>query len=266
MQNKEISDIYKWVWIVLIILAVFLGAKTLGELKSLRNTDPAYNSITVTGDGEAVSVPDIATFSFTISADAQSVSDAQKKVAEKVGVILASLEDLDIEEKDIKTTNYSVWPKYSYETVMLYPCTPYNCPPSPGKQVQDGYTANHSITVKVRKTEDVGKVLADVGDSGATNLSGITFTVDDPDKLTKEARAKAIANAKEKAETLAEELDVKLVRVVSFSDSTDSGPMPVYMEKEALNMGEFNFSKSVPTIPIGENKVKIVVNITYEIR
>lgn len=265
MQNTNLNDIYKWVWIVLIILALFLGVKTLSGLMDLRNIDPAYNSITVSGEGEVFAVPDIATFSFTVSADAPDVNAAQEKVSDKMDAILEELKDLGIEEKDIKTTDYSVWPKYNYETAALYPCTPYSCPPSPGKQVQDGYTANHSVSVKVRKTIEAGKVLGAVGDSGATNLSGISFTLDDPEKITDEARNKAILNAREKAETLADGLDVRLVKVVSFSDSTDGGyPQPYFREGMG---GDVAVSASkAPTIPTGENKVKVVVNITYEIR
>ncbi|MEK7227535.1 MAG: SIMPL domain-containing protein [Patescibacteria group bacterium] len=259
MNTQEMQNIYKWAWVILIILALFLGVKTLASLKGLRDINPAYNSISVSGEGEVFAVPDLATFSFTISADADTVSTAQAQVTEKTDAVIAALEGLGIEEKDIKTTDYSVWPKYRYEA------TPAIYPPVPGRQVSDGYTANHSITVKVRKTEDAGKALAAAGDNGATNLSSISFTIDDMDKITQEARAMAISDARDKAKLLSKELGVRLVRVISFNDSTDGG-YPIPYGREGMG-GDVTISEAkAPTVPVGENKVKVVVNVVYEIR
>ena len=105
METKNLQDIYKWAWIVLIILAVFLGVRTLASLKDLQNTSPSYNTITVTGEGEVNALPDLATFSFTVSADANSVSTAQEEVTKKMDAVLLAVKSLGVEEKDIKTTH-----------------------------------------------------------------------------------------------------------------------------------------------------------------
>lgn len=257
MQTPELKNIYKWGQIVLIVLVAFLVVETLGGLKSLRNTDPAYNSITVNGMGEAFAVPDLATFSFSVSADADTVAGAQAQVTTKMDSILASLKDLGIDEKDIKTTDYSVYPKYVYNQIY---CITVPCP---GRQVQDGYTANHSVTVKVRNTDKAGEALSAAGDSGATNLSGISFTVDDPDQVTKEARDLAIKDARQKAKDLSKQLGVKLVRVVSYGDNTNGGYLPY---GEAMGGDMRVSSAKAPTLPTGENKVSVSVSVTYEIR
>lgn len=263
MNTPEMQNIYKWAWIVLIILAVFLGVQTLASLKGLRDTTPSYNTINVTGEGEVFAVPDIASFTFTVSAEAKTVAAAQEEVTKKMDAILDEVKNLGVEEKDIKTTDYSVYPRYSYTQGV---CTQFSCPPS--RQVLDGYTASHNVTVKVRKTEEAGKILAAAGDRGATGMSNINFTVDDPEVLTSEARAMAIENAREKAKMLSDELDVKLVRVVSFYDSTEGGtPMPMY--GEGMGAGRdiaVAQSAKAPDLPTGENKVRVVVNVTYEIR
>lgn len=264
MNTQEMKNIYKWAWIVLIILAVFLGVQTVRALKNLGDTNPSYNTINVSGEGEALAVPDIASFTFTVSADAKTVSAAQEDVTEKMNAVLAELKKQGIEERDIKTTDYNVYPQYSYTQPV---CTQFSCPP--GRQILQGYTASHNVSVKVRKTEDAGKVLGVVGEKGATNLSGISFTIDDPEKLTQEARAKAIENAREKAESLSDDLDVRLVRVVSYSDNFDGGMMPYYREGMALGMGgakDMAVAQSAPQLPTGENKIRVIVNITYEIR
>lgn len=255
------TEIYKWGKITLIMLVVFLGAATLNSLKNLRSIDPAYNSITVTGEGEANAVPDVATFTFSVSADAATVAGAQEQVTKKTDAILKSLKDLGIEDKDIKTTDYSVYPKYVYNTIY---CITTPCPP---QQKQDGYTASHSITVKVRKADEAGKALAATGDAGATNLSGLTFQVDDSDAVVAEARSAAIKDAQEKAEKLADDLNVRLVRVVSYSDSFGyGGPMPYYAEVSMDARGGAMNQAKAPTLPVGENKSTVVVSVTYEIR
>src|SRR3989338_5031568 len=169
----EKENIFKWAKIALILLVVFLGAETLGSLKALRDLDPAYNSISVSGTGEMVVVPNVASFSFSVSDDQDTATEAQSQVTEKMNTILAELKAFGIEDRDIKTTDYSLYPKYVYET---RPCSVNYCPP-PSTPTENGYTASHSVSVKVRKTEDAGKALSLVGEKGATNLSNISFTV-----------------------------------------------------------------------------------------
>jgi uncharacterized protein len=244
----------------LMILILFLAVQTLTSFKEWRGVNPAYNSISITGEGEIIAVPDVATFSFTVSADARNVSEAQAVVTGKMNTILKALKELGVEDRDIKTSDYSVWPKYRYESA---PCSPTYCPPP--RQISDGYTASHGVIVKVRKTEEAGQALAAAGDNGATNISGISFTVDDPEQVMAEARALAIADAKSKARTLSKDLGVRLVRVVNFYDSSNQyPPMPYGMGDERSFMKDM--AQSAPTIPQGENKVKVSVTVVYEIR
>ncbi len=258
MQNTELTQVFKWLKIVLIVLAVVLGVGALVGLKALRNTSPAYNSITVTGQGEAVGIPDVASFYFSVSADASTVAGAQSQVTTKMDAVLAALKKLGVEEKNIKTTDYSVYPKYTYNQIY---CIRAPCPGT--EQRQDGYTASHSVTVKLSDTELAGKALQAAGEQGATNLSGISFTIEDPDKLTEEAQEEAIKDAREKAEALAKDLGVKLVRVVSFSNGSGGGTM---YAKDALGSVEAQSSNPAPRLPTGENKISLIVSVTYEIR
>ena len=120
--------------------------------------------------------------------------------------------------------------------------------------------------MKVRSTEDVGEALRVTGENGATGLSNISFTVDDPDKILDEARAKAIKDAREKAKLLSRELGVRLVRVVSFYDNTGGGVTPYYAEGLGSDAMVKTAVAPAPTIPVGENKVTVNVTIVYEIR
>ncbi|MEK7109049.1 MAG: SIMPL domain-containing protein [Patescibacteria group bacterium] len=250
----------KWAFVALII---FLGVMSLGALMNLRYIGAgiaAANTISISGHGEALAVPDIATFSFSVVSDKATVAAAQADATQKANATTKYLTDAGVDKKDIQTSDYSIYPQYDYVQGV---CQGGYCPG--GRQVLRGYQVRQGTTVKVRETAKAGELLAGVGGKGATEVSGLQFTFDDPDKVATEARDKAIADAKEKAETLAKQLGVSLVRVVSFSESSGgSYPRPM---TAAYSMGGAEDSKSVaPEISTGQNKVTNDVTVTYEIR
>src|SRR3989344_4600242 len=98
-------------------LAVFLLVLTISSLSEWRYIGtgvPATNTITVSGTGEVFAVPDTATFSVTVQEEAKEVQNAQEVATKKINDIIAYLKNEGIEEKDIKTTDYSVYPQYDY--------------------------------------------------------------------------------------------------------------------------------------------------------
>ena len=245
------------------LLSLLVLSKTVTELKSYRFIGggvPISNTVTVSGEGEVFAVPDIATFTVSVDELKDTVAEAQDVATEKINKVVSYLKAQGIEEKDLKTVNYSVYPEYTYEREV---CTQYSCPP--GKQILKGYRVNQSLSVKVRDTKKAGELLTGVGKLGVTNVSGLDFTIDDEDALQQEARKKAIDDAKEKAEMLADDLGVTLVRIVNFNESGEQ-PYPIYYGKaEALGMG--GADRAVPpAVPVGENKIVSNVSITYEIR
>jgi uncharacterized protein YggE len=122
-------------------------------------------------------------------------------------------------------------------------------------------------SVKVRDTAKAGELLSGVGSQGATEVSGLNFTFDDPDAVDAEARAEAIADAKTKAEELADQLGVRIVRVVSFNEnkSYPGVPSPLYRQEAAMGGADMAVSNA-PEISVGQNKVTTNVSVTYEIR
>jgi uncharacterized protein YggE len=253
---------------LLIIGIVFLAITTLGQLRGLRYIGAgvqATNTINVSGYGEAFGAADIATFSFSVSATKPTVTDAQADATAKVNAITKYLTDSGIDKKDIQTTDYSVYPEYEYQSVacpQVSGSAAVYCPP--GRQVLKGYTVRQTTSVKVRDTAKAGDLLAGVGSKGATEVSGLQFTFDDPNKLQNDARGKAIADAKAKADELAKELGVSLVRVVSFSENS-SGYNPRVYALDAASKGA-STAAVAPEISVGQNKVTSNVSITYEIR
>lgn len=246
------------------LLALFLLVMTISELKSMRYIGSgvsATNTITVSGEGEANAVPDTATFSVTVQETAKDVKTAQDAASKKSNAVVDYLKGEGIADKDIQTADYSVYPQYEYSSAV---CSGGYCPP--GKQTLTGYQVSQTITVKVRDTEKAGDLLSGVGAKGVSQVSGLSFTIDDEDALQQEARDEAIAKAKGKAEQLARSLGVHIVRVVGFSEN-GSYPMPYAYGRGGVAMDAMETkAQSAPALPTGENKIISNVTITYEIR
>ncbi len=249
--------------VLLAVLSVYFVVRIVADIDSM-NAAPGgtEHTISVSGHGEAQAVPDIANVSFTLREEAATVKEAQSKVAAIEKKVLDALRADGVAEKDIKTVSASFNPKYQYTYAKsMIPC-PYSVCPPPGKSVIVGYEAYESINVKVRNIDNVGKIIQDLGSSGASNLSGPNFAVDKEDALKVEARKKAIEAAKEKAEALSRELGVRLGKVVNFSES--SGPYPI-MYGAAMSAAKVETSAPA-RLPAGENTITSDVTITYSIR
>lgn len=252
-----------WLTVLIIIAAVFFAAKAIKEFKTLgfvgKQLSPAA-TIMVSGEGEVLTKPDIATFSFTVEQESLNVAEAQSSSAKIVNDILAELKKMGVADKDVKTLGYNIYPRYEYisggVSYQYYP-------PNGGKRELAGYTVSQTIEVKVHKIADAGKIISSIGEMGASNLSGLSFSVDKEEEFTAEARKEAIADAQGKAKILAKDLGVTLVRVTSFSESGNY-PGPIYYAKsEAMGLGG---GAVTPDMPSGENRIVSNVTITYEIR
>ncbi len=254
--------------LALVSLSLFLIVAAISELKNYRYIGSgvaATNTITVSGEGEVFAVPDTATFSYTAQDTEKDVQSAQDAVAKKGNDIIAYLKAQGVDEKDIQTTDYSVYPQYEYSSSacpLSSNGTAYPCPP--GRQVLSGYQASETVTVKVRDTKKAGGLLSGVGSKGATQVSGLSFTVADEKGLEAQARGKAIDDARAKADVLARQLGVSLVRVVGFSEGS-GGPI-YYAKAMSAESGMGSAPAPAPEIATGQNKITSNVSVTYEIQ
>ncbi len=242
--NRHQVNLYKAGAMFLIILSVLVVGKAVMSIThwgdyGRKGSMDQISTITLSGHGEVQAVPDIANIYFTIRKEAKTVKGAQDAVAVVEAQALASLKANGVLDKDIQAQSASFNPKYEYTrsaSPAIYCDNLYGCPPYPGtgKSVITGYEAWESITVKVRNTDSVGKIMQDLGALGVTELSGPNFTIDDEEILRAQARKEAIAEARAKAEVLAKDLGVRLVRVTSFSEN-GAYPMPMYYDKAVMN-------------------------------
>jgi uncharacterized protein len=267
IQKKEIhfmppNIVVKALTIALAALALLAFVQILiglREYKYIGAGVSATNTISVSGEGEVFAVPDIATFSLSVTEEAKEVEDAQSEATKKTNDIIDYLKKSGVEDRDVKTTNYNVYPRYEWrETSSTGVIRPG------GERVLVGFEVTQSLSVKIRDTEKAGEILSGVGTRGVTDVSGLSFTIDDEDDLKDEAREMAIDDAKEKAEDLAKDLGVDLIRIVGFNEGGGGYPV-LYARAESLSLDSAK-SASIPDIQVGENKITSNVTITYEIR
>lgn len=252
---------------IFFILAIFLIAVTVYFIVGIQNKikEGKYigkeieskNTIVVSDTGEIYAKPDLALTTITVANEAKTVAKAMADNTKKINSVIDFLKKQGIEEKDLKTANFNISPRYEWikgGDITLYP---------EGKRTLVGYEVSQSVQVKIRDMEKIGDVLQGATDAGANQIGDLQFTIDKEDELKKQAREEAIKKAKEKAGELASQLGVDLVRIVNFSESLSSPRYYDYaLSEKAVGGGG---AMPAPNIETGENKISVSVSITYEI-
>lgn len=259
------------VLLVLALASIALIAYTYYSYKSAQYIYTGPTTISVRGEGKVTRVPDVAMFTFGVEAQASSPEAAQKKSADAINTITAYLKENGIAETDYKTIDYTVYPRYrndvepvpmgvgAYE--MGAPMMEVMPPDYDYRENEIiGYTAVQTIEVKVRDTDTAGSLIAGVGERGATNVSGLRFTLDDSTEAKMEARAKAVEDARKQAAQLAQTLGVRLTRLSGFWEEEGYYPMDAGYGGPMMERG------MAPEVSAGENTITSVVNLTYEIK
>ncbi|MES2930566.1 MAG: SIMPL domain-containing protein [Patescibacteria group bacterium] len=248
---------------LIILLSLFVLALFVNEVKSgsyIGREGQPLPTITVSGTADVIAVSDLATLSVNLTKDGATAKEAQDLLNQSIAKTVDYLKGQNIEDKDIKSEYGGVNPKYSYDQMV---CITYPCPQRDPKIV--GYTATQTITVKVRAADMANEIRTGLTNLGNTNIYGPTFTIDDEDVFKAEAREKAITDAREKAEVLARQLDVRLGKIINFSEG-NNGSYPMYEKAMVANQAmDASGAAPAPTLPKGENTITSNVTITYEI-
>lgn len=230
-----------------------------------RSIEPSsFRSFAVQGEGKAIAKPDVAKFSFSvISQGGKDIAKIQKENTERVNRAIELVKKAGVEEKDIKTEQYSVEPRYQYYSCP--PPEPYGtarpCPPAE----ITGYTVSQTVLVKIRNFDKVGDILTGVVAAGANSVSQLSFTVDDPALLEATARNEAIASAQKKAVEIARAGKFSLGRLLSL-DEGGIYPPPYFRETaKAVGMGMGSDAVPAPAIEPGSQEIRVNVTLRYEI-
>jgi len=252
MDNQKKNIITALIIVAIVFLLSLTVWVNIDIQDKIRETE---NTITVSDTGEIYAKPDLALTTFSVITEEKTVAEALSKNTEKMNAVIDSVKDQGVEEKDLKTTSFNIYPRYEYQRVE-----PEIYPYPPGKRVLVGYEVTQSLEVKIRDMTKIGNIIEGATEAGANQVGDLQFTIDKEDELKKQAREQAIEKAKTKAKELASQLGVNLVRISNFSESSI---IPRYygLEKaEAMGVGG-----EAPQIETGENKIEVTVTITYEI-
>ncbi|MBI3420563.1 MAG: SIMPL domain-containing protein [Candidatus Sungbacteria bacterium] len=245
------------VFVVLLIIlsVVWIKGQYRGDGKLPRQ-------ISVAGEGKVTIKPDTARFSVSAITTAKRIKDAQDANTARTNAVFAALKGRGVAEKDLKTVSYTIEPQYQYERPV--PCFAEFCPPPairPPKIVS--YQVRHAIEVTARDLNMVDDLLDDVAKAGANEIGSVAFALDNEEAAKASARTKAIADAKQKAEALAQSLGVRLGKIMAFSES--GRDMPLY----AQAYREKSLGASVaptPELQPGQQEITSIVTLTYQMR
>ena len=235
-----------------LVAALMLGVAALPSAaaaqQSTINQTIAGTRLDVSATGEVTRVPDVAIISAGVVSRSTTATGALQDTANRMSRVLAALKRAGIEDRDIQTSNVGLNPEYRYVE---------NQPPQ-----LVGYTASNTVTVRFRDIRNSGKILDALVAQGSNQINGPTLTVDKPESALDEARAKAIAIGRARAELYARSLGLRVVRLVSVNESGGSYPVPPPMPIYA----RADMAQAKTSIEPGEQKLQINLAMTFELQ
>ena len=217
---------------------------------------PPTARIEVGGEGTAYRAPDLAVTQLTVMRNAATAADALAEANEAIAAVTKAMGELGIEKRDLQTAGFQISPQYQYDNQP-------NGQQSPPKVV--GYEVRNSLSVKVRDLAKLGDVLDRAVQLGVNEGGSINFEIDDASAISNEARRLAVADARKRAETLAEASGLKLGRVILIQDGAmRNEPLPPVPMMELKMAAPASASSRVP-VETGENAVRADVRVVYEL-
>jgi uncharacterized protein len=235
-----------------VIFALLLGAGAFASPASAQQAAITQNiagtRLDINAVGEVTRVPDIAVISAGVVARSPTASSALQDTANRMSRVLAALKRAGVDADDVQTSNVSLNPEYRY-------------PDNQSPQLV-GYTASNTVIVRFRDIRSSGKILDALVAEGANQISGPALTIDRPDQALDEARGKAIAIGRARAELYARSLGLRVVRVVAVSEGVGNEiaqPLPLVVTGVRMQSAQ---TKIEP----GEQKLQISVAMTFELQ
>jgi uncharacterized protein len=233
---------------VIVLLALVMSA--CGPTTINQDAPANIRTLSVTGTGQANLVPDIAYIYVGVHTEKPSAAEAVSENNAQTQQMIQALTDFGIDAKDIRTTNFSIWPMDKYD-------------PSTGLPTgQKTYAVDNTVYVTVRDLDKLGDLLDTVITAGANTVNSVQFDVADKTEALKQARADAVKNAEAQAKELAAAAGLTLgeVQSISFYDT------PVYPFMDGKGGGGAAAEAAAVPIQPGQLTFTVTVNISYAIK
>jgi uncharacterized protein len=207
---------------------------------------PQPPAISVTGEANVSVAPDLAQVEGGVTSEGKTAREASETNNAAMGKVLLALKGAGIDEKDYQTSRLSLQPQYA----------PNRSGPSPIV----GYRASNRVTVRIHDVTKVANVIDTLVGAGANDIGNVNFEVSQASSLLDDAREKAVADARRKAEIYAKAAGVTLGAPLSISEG--GAPQPMFRAKMAMPM-----AAAAPTpIAQGEETLSVSVNVTWAIK
>lgn len=232
----------------LLIGATALPAAANAQQSTISQTI-AGTRLDISAVGEVTRVPDLATISAGVVSRAATATAALRDTATRMARVREALRAAGIADRDVQTGNINLSPQYTYAN---------NQPPK-----LDGYSASNQLTVRFHDIAGTGKILDALVAEGANQISGPNLSVDKPEAALDEARGLAVATAKARAQLYARSLGLRVVRVVSVSESGGYAPPP---PMPPMVMMTARGERDQTAIEPGEQKLQVSVQMTFELQ
>jgi len=222
-----------------------------GPATIVANPAPPQRSLNVTGMGQVYLTPDIAYIYIGVHTERPTAAESVSANEAQTQNVINALKAAGVDAKDIRTTNFSIWPNTQYD-------------PQTGQQIGTTYAVDNTVYVTVRKLETLGDLLDSTVQAGANSINSIQFDVADKTQALKDARTAAVKNAQEQAQELADAAGVQLGEVQSIG-YFDNGPQP-YLD--AYGKGGGGGAAEAASVPIqpGQLTLTATVSMSYEIK
>ncbi len=231
---------------LLLGLLIILPSFALAQQTDRRTSLP---SVTATGEAVITAEPDQAQIDIGVVTQARNALDAAKENAEKLTRVMGEIKKFLGKGDEIKTANYSLNPNYRY--------------PQGGKPEIVGYTATNVLHIKTGALENVGKLIDAVMQSGANTIQRLLFTLKDEQSAQLQALRLASTKAKAKAEAMADALGLKIVKILSITES-ERGVRPIIMPQPRVTQMEAQAAVPTP-VEAGTIEVRSSVTLTAEV-
>jgi uncharacterized protein YggE len=239
--------------VVIFFILLFVFAKWGPAINFSTTAQSVGQPFVVSGEGKVTVTPDIAKINLGIQENGLSLKQVQDSVNTKSKTLTSKLKSLGINENDIKTTSYYVYPQYDY---------------SSSSRKVTGYQVSTNYLVTINNFETINNVLVAATEVGANDIGGISFDLNESTKVkkTNEARELAVKNAQAKADGLAKAAGIGLGRVINVSENSDFGIVRNMALPVASGMGFESKSAAQPDVQPGTSEINLTVSLSYEVR